>query len=42
MLKERPESDIKVVGYDVGVALDIRLDDPLLGLVVAYKIVYEP
>ena len=42
MLKERLESDIKVVGYDVGVALDIRLDDLLLGLVVAYKIVYEP
>ena len=42
MLKERPESDIKVVGYNVGVVLDIRLDDPLLGLVVAYKIVYEP
>ena len=42
MLKERLESDIKVVGYDVGVVLDIRLDDPLLGLVVAYKIVYKP
>ena len=42
MLKERPESDIKVVGYDVGVVLDIRLDDPLLGLVVACKIVCKP
>ena len=42
MLKERLESDIKVVGYDVGVVLDIRLDDPLLGPVVACKIVYEP
>ena len=42
MLKERLESDIKVVGYDVGVVLDIRLDDLLPGPVVAYKIVYEP
>ena len=42
MLKERPESDIKVVGYDVGVVLDIRPDDPLPGPVVACKIVCEP
>jgi hypothetical protein len=42
VLKERLELDIKVVGYDIGVVLDIRLDDPLLGLVVAYKIVYKP
>jgi hypothetical protein len=42
MLKERLESDIKVVGYNIGVVLDIWLDDLLLGLVVAYKIVYKP
>ena len=42
MLKERPESDIKVVGYDIGVILDIRPDDPLAGLVVTRKIVREP
>ena len=39
VLKERLESDIKVVGYDIGVALDIRLDDLLVGPVIAYKIV---
>ena len=39
MLKERLELDIKVVGYNIGVALDIRLDDLLVGLVIAYKIV---
>jgi hypothetical protein len=42
MFKERLESDIKVVGYNVGVVLDIWLDDLLLGLVVTYKIVYKP
>ena len=42
MLKERLELNIKVVGYEIRVVLDIRLDDLLLGLVVAYKIVYEP
>ena len=42
MLKERLESDIKVVGYNVRVVLDIWLDDPLPGLVVACKIVYKP
>jgi hypothetical protein len=42
MLKERLELDIKVVGYNIGVVLDIQLDDLLLGLVVAYKIVCEP
>ena len=41
MLKERLELDIKVVGYNIGVVLDIRLDNLLLGLVVASKIVYE-
>jgi len=39
VLKERLESDIEVVGHDIGVVLDIRLDDLLLGLIVAYKIV---
>jgi hypothetical protein len=39
MLKERLETDIKVVGYDMRVVLDIRLDDLLTGLIVACKIV---
>jgi hypothetical protein len=42
MLKERLELDIKVVGYNIRVVLDIWLDDLLLGLVVTYKIVYKP
>jgi hypothetical protein len=39
VVKECPETDIEVVSYNIGVVLDIRLHDPLLGLVVAYKIV---
>jgi hypothetical protein len=39
VFKERPETDIKVVGYDIRVVLDIRPDDPLTGLIVACKIV---
>src|ERR1700733_491089 len=39
VLKERLETDIKVVGYDMRVVLDIRLDDLLTGLIVACKIV---
>ena len=42
MLKERLESNIKVVGHEIGVVLDIRLDDLLLGLIVTYKIVCKP
>ena len=42
VLKEGPESDIKVVGHDVGVVLDIRPDDPLAGPVVTRKVVREP
>jgi hypothetical protein len=39
VLKERLESDIKVVGYDIGVVLDIQLYDLLTGLIIACKIV---
>jgi len=39
VLKECLETDIKVVGHDIRVVLDIRLDDLLIGLIVAYKIV---
>ncbi len=39
VLKEHLESDIEVVGHDMRVVLDIRLDDPLIGLIVARKIV---
>ena len=42
MLKERPESNIEVVGHEIGVVLDIRLDDPLLGPIVTRKIVRKP
>ena len=42
VLKEGLESDIKVVGHDIGVVLDIRLDDPLPGLIVTCKIVRKP
>ena len=42
VLKEGPESDIKVVGHDVGVVLDIRPDDPLPGPIVTRKIVRKP
>ena len=41
VLKERLEPNIKVVGHDIQVVLDVRPDDLLVGLVVAYKIVYE-
>jgi hypothetical protein len=42
VLKECPESDIEVVGHDMGVVLDIRPHDLLAGLVVARKIVCKP
>ena len=42
VLKERPELNIEVVGHDIQVVLDVRLDDLLVGLVVACKIVREP
>ena len=42
MLKERPELNIKVVGHEIGVVLDIRLDDPLPGPIVTRKIVRKP
>ena len=42
VLKEHLELNIKVVGYDVQVVLDIQLYDLLAGLVVTYKIVCKP
>jgi hypothetical protein len=42
VLKECLELNIKVVGYDVRVALDVRLDDPLAGPVVTRTVVREP
>ena len=42
MLKERPESNIEVVGHDVRVVLDVRPDDPLAGPVVTRKVVRKP
>ena len=42
VLKERLEPNIEVVGHDVRVVLDVRLDDLLVGLVVTYKVVYKP
>jgi hypothetical protein len=40
--KERPESNIKVVGYNMRVVLDIRPNDPLPGPIIARKIVRKP
>ena len=42
VLKERPESNIEVVGHEIGVVLDIRPDDPLPGPIVTRKIVRKP
>jgi len=42
VLKERLELNIKVVGHDVQVVLDVRLDDPLVGLVVTREVVRKP
>ncbi len=42
VLKERSESNIEVVGHEIEVVLDIRLDDLLLGLIVTHKIVCKP
>jgi hypothetical protein len=42
VVKECLETDIKVVGHNIGVVLDIRPHDPLPGLVVACKIVCKP
>jgi hypothetical protein len=39
IVKKCLETDIEVVGYNIGVVLDIRLYDLLPGLVVACKIV---
>ena len=39
MLKEYLELDIKVVGYNIKVVLNIRLDNLLIGLIITYKIV---
>jgi hypothetical protein len=39
VLKERPETDIEVVGHDMGVVLDIRPHNLLTGPIVARKIV---
>ena len=42
VLKERLEPNIEVVGHDVRVVLDVRLDNPLTGLVVTCKVVCKP
>jgi len=39
VLKEYLELDIKVVGYNIKVVLNIRLDNLLIGLIITYKIV---
>jgi len=42
VLEERAESDIEVVGHDIGVVLDVRPHDPLAGPIIAREIVREP
>jgi hypothetical protein len=42
VLKEGPESNIKVVGDNVGIVLDVQPHDPLPGPIVARKVVREP
>ena len=42
MLQECPEAEVEVVGDDIGVVLDIRLHDLLVGPVLTRQVVCEP